>query len=69
MYTLHIGSKHISSWSLRPWLLLKVLRIPFADRAKRSRDLLHAWGRIASGDTLDVIVCHFPSRRNGRKAS
>ena len=45
------------------------VRIPFADRAKRSRDLLHAWGRIASGDTLDVIVCHFPSRRNGRKAS
>ncbi len=45
------------------------VRIPFADRTKRSRDLLHAWGRIASGDTLDVIVCHFPSRRNGRKAS
>ncbi|MGF6148444.1 glutathione S-transferase [Kingella potus] len=31
MYTLHIGSKHISSWSLRPWLLMKVLRIPFAE--------------------------------------
>ena len=31
MYTLHIGSKHISSWSLRPWLLMKVLLIPFAE--------------------------------------
>ncbi len=29
MYKLHIGSKHISSWSLRSWLLLKTLNIPF----------------------------------------
>lgn len=47
----------------------RAVRIPFADRAKRSRDLLHASGRIASSDTLDVIVCHFPSRRNGRKGT
>lgn len=45
------------------------VRIPFAQRTKRSRDLLHVWGRIDTGDTLDVIVCHFPSRRSGRKAS
>ena len=47
----------------------RAVRIPFTERTKRSRDLLYAWGRIASGDTLDVIVCHFPSRRNGQKAS
>ena len=45
------------------------VRIAFTERTKRSRDLLYAWGRIASGDTVDVIVCHFPSRRSGQKAS
>lgn len=34
-----------------------------------TRDLLHAWGRIISGDTLDVVVCHLPSRYGGKKAS
>lgn len=28
-----------------------------------SRDLLHVAGELFTGDTLDVIVCHFPSRR------
>lgn len=31
MYRLHIGSKHISSWSLRPWLLMKACGIPFEE--------------------------------------
>ena len=30
-----------------------------------TRDILHAWGRIIGGDTLDVIVCHLPSRLGG----
>lgn len=30
-----------------------------------TRDLLHAWGQLHSGDTLDVVVCHLPSRRGG----
>lgn len=29
MYQLHIANKNYSSWSLRPWLLLKQLDIPF----------------------------------------
>lgn len=29
MYTLHIGNKNYSSWSLRPWVLLTTLGIPF----------------------------------------
>jgi glutathione S-transferase len=29
--TLFIGNKAYSSWSLRPWLLLRVLEIPFAE--------------------------------------
>ena len=29
MYDLHIGNKNYSSWSLRPWVLLTALGIPF----------------------------------------
>ncbi len=36
-------------------------------RRKLSRDILHAWGRIANGDTLDIMLCHFPSRYGGEK--
>ncbi|MCE7903669.1 MAG: glutathione S-transferase, partial [Gammaproteobacteria bacterium PRO9] len=28
MYTLFIGNKNYSSWSLRPWVLMKQLGIP-----------------------------------------
>lgn len=31
MYTLYIGNKNYSSWSLRPWLLMKHFAIPFAE--------------------------------------
>ncbi len=31
MYTLHIANKNYSSWSLRPWLLMKMLDIPFEE--------------------------------------
>lgn len=37
MYTLHIGNKNYSSWSLRPWVLLAQLGIPFTER-------LHVFG-------------------------
>ena len=32
MYTLHIANKNYSSWSLRPWVLMKTLAIPFEER-------------------------------------
>ena len=32
MYTLHIGNKNYSSWSLRPWLLMRELGIAFEER-------------------------------------
>ena len=32
MFTLIIGNKNYSSWSLRPWVLLKTLDIPFTER-------------------------------------
>jgi len=31
MYELHIGNKNYSSWSLRPWVLLTALDIPFVE--------------------------------------
>jgi glutathione S-transferase len=32
MYVLHIGNKNYSSWSLRAWVLLRQLGIPFEER-------------------------------------
>ena len=31
MLTLVIGNKNLSSWSLRPWLLLRHLKLPFSE--------------------------------------
>jgi glutathione S-transferase len=32
MYALHIANKNYSSWSLRPWVLMRALGIPFEER-------------------------------------
>ncbi len=34
-----------------------------------TRNILHATGKIITGDTLDIFVCHFPSRSGGKKVS
>ena len=46
------------------------IRIP-SRKIKKSptRDILHVVGKVVSGDTLDVIVCHFPSRSGGKAKS
>jgi glutathione S-transferase len=44
MYTLHIGNKNYSSWSLRPWVLLSELGIPFKEE-------LHVFGPGFKGNT------------------
>jgi len=33
------------------------------------RDILHVWGEIITGDTLDLAICHFPSKYGGEKES
>ncbi|MCC8197023.1 MAG: endonuclease [Tannerellaceae bacterium] len=38
-------------------------------RRRPTRDILHAWGEILSGDTVDILVNHFPSRYGGEKES
>jgi endonuclease/exonuclease/phosphatase family metal-dependent hydrolase len=35
------------------------------NKRKKTRDLLHVSGQVITGDTLDVFICHFPSRRGG----
>ncbi len=46
------------------------IRIIFPDKDRRpTRDILHVTGLIATGDTLDVFVCHMPSRSGGEKES
>jgi endonuclease/exonuclease/phosphatase family metal-dependent hydrolase len=44
------------------------IRFPHDDR-KRTRDVLHVTGQVSMQDTLDVFICHFPSRRGGEKES
>ena len=36
-YTLVIGDKNFSSWSLRPWIVLRYFGIPFAEECVRLR--------------------------------
>lgn len=36
---------------------------------KHTRNILHAWGQVQTLDTLDVFVCHLPSRYGGEKES
>lgn len=33
MYELHVANKNYSSWSLRPWVLMRTLGIPFAEKS------------------------------------
>ena len=34
---------------------------------KHTRNILHVWGDVITGDRIDVFVCHFPSRYGGEK--
>lgn len=43
MYTLHIANKNYSSWSLRPWLLMTELGLPFDER-------IEPFGQVAFTD-------------------
>lgn len=40
---------------------------PHIDAARTTRDILHVVGKVINGETLDVFVCHFPSRSEGIK--
>ncbi len=45
------------------------IRVPSVEKGLYpTRDILHAWGVLANGDTLHVAVCHFPSRSQGKRS-
>jgi glutathione S-transferase len=46
MYALHIGNKNYSSWSLRPWVLMKAVGIDFEEK-------LHRFGAGFAADAPD----------------
>ena len=54
MKTLHIGNKNYSSWSLRPWILMTELAIPFKER-------LHVFGPTfdarGAGSPANKVPC------------
>ena len=54
MHTLHIGNKNYSSWSLRPWVLMVTLGIPFEEK-------LHVFGAgftaKAAGSPSGKVPC------------
>lgn len=45
------------------------ISIPPLRQHRPTRDLLHVSGLLLTGDTLDVFVCHLPSRSGGAKES
>lgn len=46
------------------------VRIPYDPNKERpTRDILHVTGCLLTGDTLDVLLCHLPSRAGGQKAT
>lgn len=47
---LHIANKNYSSWSLRPWVLMKALDIPFSER-------MHPFGAVFSFSPTRRVPC------------
>lgn len=45
------------------------ISIPPLKQHRPTRDILHVSGLLLTGDTLDVFVCHLPSRSGGAKES
>lgn len=58
MYTLVIGNKNYSSWSLRPWLLLSHFKIPFNEvQESLKRDNITAnFGQYSASKRVPVLI-------------
>ena len=51
-------------------LQTQTIGVPYKEAERRpTRDILHVSGKVVSGDTLDVFVCHLPSRSGGEAKS
>ena len=60
MYDLFIGNKNYSSWSLRPWVLLRELNIPF-------RESLVPFGGAAESRRVPRLLAHRQGALPGRR--
>jgi glutathione S-transferase len=56
MYTLYIANKNYSSWSLRPWVLLKTLGIPFEERLQVFREGSN-WEPFRKFSPVGLVPC------------
>jgi glutathione S-transferase len=58
MYELYIANKNYSSWSLRPWLLMRELNIPFNERLLRfgRHDLWTAFRQVSPAGKVPCLV-------------
>jgi glutathione S-transferase len=57
-YTLFIGNKRYSSWSMRPWVLLKALDIPFEEKLNLFKPGLRQPDFLAFSPTGKVPCLH-----------
>jgi len=56
LYTLYIGNKNYSSWSLRPWVLLTALEIPFHERLVPFADG-GSWEKFRDFSPTGLVPC------------
>lgn len=56
MYTLYIGNKNYSSWSLRPWILLTTLEIPFVENLVPFTDG-GSWEKFRDFSPTGLVPC------------
>lgn len=62
MWRCFISEEVLSCWAKTAF------SVPYKEMERRpTRDILHVMGQVASGDTLDVFVCHMPSRAGGEE--
>lgn len=55
-YTLYIGNKNYSSWSLRPWVLMQALQIPFREELIPFDDG-GSWEKFRSFSPTGLVPC------------
>lgn len=53
----------------RPFFSKSIRVQPTAANQRPTRDVLHVAGEIFTGDTLDIFLCHLPSKRGGKEAT
>ncbi|MFC3282943.1 glutathione S-transferase family protein [Litchfieldella rifensis] len=56
MYRLHIANKNYSSWSLRPWVLMRELGIPFEERLTPFEGVTN-WSSFRTFSPSGLVPC------------